>query len=494
MEIKREEQTRFEYNLTVEKNKQMVDLMHQVRTPLMSIKLNASLVEAGQKEASIYLKSDPQCNAISQQLNASISELQTSISNLDKFVTSSLFLDDNNCPKNGDGNDHLDVKLERLPSDDIIMIVRPTQCNISSVLESVKNELLLSGICMQVEWLVEQDLSEMSLLSYPEALSFALRSVLTQASSSWGKASITVNFTLYEGRSLCQSQQPNITSSLLEPSSSFDSILGYLTIMMRISNPIQILPDSIFPTVSYKVDIKPIEKLLFDIGGDCRKITFDSESSSTSCFDNKTPLREKLIEVHIPCDMHTIITASENQDYVEEEDYGNSDIKHNNYAEEEIDMVNMSDIEKERDINRENDEPTISGGTLSTSNVQSPKHGMSVATVTSSGIEGRDQESNKSILNSDDSATPAAPAAAAPPSNHDQKKLRVLIVEDSAIIYKVLKRWLETEGCEVTVAENGSIGLTYLQTQQFDITLMDFIMVRYTLYKHYMVLLLFYVW
>jgi len=44
------------------------------------------------------------------------------------------------------------------------------------------------------------------------------------------------------------------------------------------------------------------------------------------------------------------------------------------------------------------------------------------------------------------------------------------------------------------VAENGSIGLTYLQTQQFDITLMDFIMVRYTLYKHYMVLLLFYVW
>jgi PleD family two-component response regulator len=55
--------------------------------------------------------------------------------------------------------------------------------------------------------------------------------------------------------------------------------------------------------------------------------------------------------------------------------------------------------------------------------------------------------------------------------------IRVLLVEDTPSIVKVLLRFLQRQGCEVTVAKNGLIGLELLKSRQFDICLMDFIMV-----------------
>ena len=59
-------------------------------------------------------------------------------------------------------------------------------------------------------------------------------------------------------------------------------------------------------------------------------------------------------------------------------------------------------------------------------------------------------------------------------------KLKVLLVEDSIAIQKVMRRWLESNGCIVTTAENGKVGLALLKEQSFDITFMDFLMVRLT--------------
>jgi len=59
-----------------------------------------------------------------------------------------------------------------------------------------------------------------------------------------------------------------------------------------------------------------------------------------------------------------------------------------------------------------------------------------------------------------------------------RKSCRVLIVDDSFAIQKVMRRWLECSGCTVTIAENGKAGLALLKEQQFDITFMDFLMVR----------------
>ena len=55
--------------------------------------------------------------------------------------------------------------------------------------------------------------------------------------------------------------------------------------------------------------------------------------------------------------------------------------------------------------------------------------------------------------------------------------IRVLLVDDSVAIQKVMKRWLENNGCIVTSAQNGKVGLALLKEQNFDITFMDFLMV-----------------
>ena len=56
--------------------------------------------------------------------------------------------------------------------------------------------------------------------------------------------------------------------------------------------------------------------------------------------------------------------------------------------------------------------------------------------------------------------------------------VRVLLVDDTVSIQRVMRRWLETEHCEVTVASNGLEAVTALQTKVFDLCFMDFMMVR----------------
>lgn len=62
-------------------------------------------------------------------------------------------------------------------------------------------------------------------------------------------------------------------------------------------------------------------------------------------------------------------------------------------------------------------------------------------------------------------------------------KLRILLVDDTLSVQKLMGRWLKNQGCEVTYAQNGKIGLYLLKTQQFDICFMDFLMVRYAFYQ-----------
>lgn len=57
-------------------------------------------------------------------------------------------------------------------------------------------------------------------------------------------------------------------------------------------------------------------------------------------------------------------------------------------------------------------------------------------------------------------------------------KLRVLIVDDSPAIQKILGKWLLRNDCEVTSALNGQLGVEALQTADrvFDVVFMDFLM------------------
>lgn len=56
-------------------------------------------------------------------------------------------------------------------------------------------------------------------------------------------------------------------------------------------------------------------------------------------------------------------------------------------------------------------------------------------------------------------------------------KARVLIVEDSLPIVKVLSKWLEKNDCIVSCAPNGKIGLSMMKESQYDLMLLDFLMV-----------------
>ena len=60
--------------------------------------------------------------------------------------------------------------------------------------------------------------------------------------------------------------------------------------------------------------------------------------------------------------------------------------------------------------------------------------------------------------------------------------LRILLVDDSVAIQKVMRRWFESHGCVVTVAENGKVGLRLLKDNEYDITFIDFLMVSKYIY------------
>jgi CheY-like chemotaxis protein len=75
----------------------------------------------------------------------------------------------------------------------------------------------------------------------------------------------------------------------------------------------------------------------------------------------------------------------------------------------------------------------------------------------------------------------ASPSTLAPvaASAAPQRKLRVLIVDDSPAIQKILGKWLQRNDCEVISALNGQLGVEALQTSvtsPFDLVFMDFLM------------------
>ena len=73
----------------------------------------------------------------------------------------------------------------------------------------------------------------------------------------------------------------------------------------------------------------------------------------------------------------------------------------------------------------------------------------------------------------------AIPSFVSEPSTPREKILRVLLVEDSVSIQKLMSRWLKSRGCAVTVAENGKVGLHYMQTVEYDVCFIDFLMVSW---------------
>lgn len=77
--------------------------------------------------------------------------------------------------------------------------------------------------------------------------------------------------------------------------------------------------------------------------------------------------------------------------------------------------------------------------------------------------------------NANSAAHTAAGAETSPPQP-ETRQLRVLVVEDTIPVQKLLTRWLQNQDCLVTCASNGKVGLELLTSQAFDIAFVDFLM------------------
>ena len=71
----------------------------------------------------------------------------------------------------------------------------------------------------------------------------------------------------------------------------------------------------------------------------------------------------------------------------------------------------------------------------------------------------------------------AAAVAVRFPKVHTSPTPTVLIVEDSMLIKKVLKKWFLSNGCSVTLASDGLEGIALLKRNQYNLVFTDFVMV-----------------
>ena len=68
-------------------------------------------------------------------------------------------------------------------------------------------------------------------------------------------------------------------------------------------------------------------------------------------------------------------------------------------------------------------------------------------------------------------------AASSYSASTSHKPVQVLVVEDSVIIQKGMRRFLESAGCVVHTAINGKVGLELMTNLAFDVVFVDFLMV-----------------
>ncbi len=90
--------------------------------------------------------------------------------------------------------------------------------------------------------------------------------------------------------------------------------------------------------------------------------------------------------------------------------------------------------------------------------------------------KGEEVDTKQSISPEGESSQQKPAATIVPEEPKNTRKKRALVIEDSAIIRKMLNRILVKKGFDVSEADNGMQGLEKLKSSLFDITFVDFLM------------------
>ena len=102
----------------------------------------------------------------------------------------------------------------------------------------------------------------------------------------------------------------------------------------------------------------------------------------------------------------------------------------------------------------------------------------SVTTLRSSLLETNNTINYGSTTSPKYSSVKDRPHKRASIAQQSRTSLKVLVIEDTISVQKLLSRWLQKNGCTATCANNGKIGLDLLKSEVYDIVFVDFLMVR----------------
>jgi len=414
----------------------VVSMMHNLRTPMTSLNFAASLLS--NETATFRARTDDvfpierkMICPISNNFQSTFSEINQALSQLNLLVDSTLCLG------------HAIIKCNSFGvGSNVLRNSQYIDCNLLSHLDDIYQKFAKDNLSCKIQWVVDTTyLSKGKHVSYPDAILLILISSIGHVSLEWKK--ITVKFTFIIS-SRNEIEFPEYSDRILE---------GLFVIKVYPSECVTTANGGdghrINNTLEY--NYSSIDKILKSIGGGCKQGLEHNDNNS----GESTPINS----FHAYSRNNRINqNYNRNNNNTSEHVLAGSKIVHEFWVPCKI--ILFDEPVKPRDLRVSLDNSTsINYGAIIT-----PTSSNKPISPTNAPI---DVVSSKII-------TPVSRSG----SLAFRTSLRILVIEDTISVQKLLKRWLEKHGCIVICANNGKIGLDHLKTSQFDIVFVDFLMVH----------------
>ncbi len=289
-------------------------------------------------------------------------------------------------------------------------------CDLIAYLRDLYNKFSEDSLSCKINWVVDTKfLGEGRHVSYPDAILLVLVSSIGYVSLEWKK--ITINFSFISGNDHA-AQYPELADRILE---------GHFLIQLYPSDCVSTGEGESSGLVSNTLEYKysSIEKILKSIGGGCKQ-SWGNTAVGESGIRESLKINLKRLSV-TPQILHEFWVPCK--------------IILNEPSQLLINSSNKNGIQRDKTITY--------GGPGSPSN------------ITPKSLDSTRAAKRGSFLRT------------------SRGQLKVLVIEDTISVQKLLSRWLQKNGCLATCANNGKIGLDLLKTSVFDIVLIDFLMVRF---------------
>ena len=210
-----------------ERTKLVMDTMHNIRTPLMSLGIASSILATDRQRISDILleSSAPDRSELAESFFETLGDILTSIGDLKISVESNLSLSSiilENNPLAHDGR------------------VQPVRCDILQRVLSVQSTLKELHNISHLNWSIDTTVfSQGKHLSHPEAITYVLLSTLSKAIILWENISIEIYF-LQEDEDEGLGREKD-RSDIISPLKYHDKycVSGYVKILIKVSIPIR---------------------------------------------------------------------------------------------------------------------------------------------------------------------------------------------------------------------------------------------------------------